>query len=65
VFEDWALRGIFTLQKEQITKLLKSLRGEKRHDWHSSYNVAVVIGSRAMGYLGNTAREGMLSAEKF
>jgi hypothetical protein len=58
VFENRVLRGIFGLERDEVTGEWRRLHIEELNDLYSSPNIIRVIKSRKMRWAGHVAREG-------
>jgi len=58
VFENWVLRGIFWLKRDEVTREWRKLHNEELNDLYCSPNIVRVIKSRRMRWAGHIARMG-------
>jgi hypothetical protein len=57
VFENWVLRRIFGLKRDEVTWGWRKLHNEELHDLYSSPNIIRVIQSRRMGWAAHVKGE--------
>jgi hypothetical protein len=56
VFENRVLKGIFGLERDEVTGEWRKLHNEELNNLHSSLNIVPVIKSRRMRWAGHVAR---------
>jgi hypothetical protein len=58
VFENWVLREIFRLKRDEVRGEWRRLHNEKVYDLYSSLNIIWLIKSRKMRKTGDVTRKG-------
>jgi len=58
VFENWVLRGIFGLERDEVTRELRKLHNEELHDLYYLPNIIRIIKARRKRWVGHVARMG-------
>ena len=58
MFENWMLRRIFGLRRDEVTRESRKLRNEKLNDLYPSLNIVQVIKSRRMRWAEHVVRMG-------
>jgi hypothetical protein len=58
VFENWMLRKIFGLRKDEVTEGWRKLHNEELHDLYTLPTIIRIMKSRRMRWAGRVARMG-------
>jgi len=58
VFENWVLRRIFGLKRDEVREEWRSLGNEERNDLYSSLNITPVMKPRSMRWVEHVAGVG-------
>jgi hypothetical protein len=58
VFENWVLRRIFGLKRDEVAGEWRKLHNEELHDLYSSPSISRIIKARRMRWAGHVARIG-------